>query len=72
MISAGASKTGDLDSHIICLAKAINYFYVLNHPNYARWTVRYHDNLLKLQETHPEIYDEFKAGWFGIKQTTSN
>ena len=29
-----------------------------NHPNYARWIVRYHDNLLKLQETHPEVYDD--------------
>ena len=63
-------RTGDLDLYISCLQKVTNYFFALNHPNYARWTVRYHDNLLKLQETHPEIYDEFKAGWFGIKRTS--
>ena len=46
-----------------------NYFFTFNHPNCARWLVRYHDNLLKLSETHKDVYDEFKKGCFGIKKT---
>ena len=31
--------------------------------------MRYHDNLLKLNETYKDVYDEFKKGCFGIKRT---
>ena len=51
------------------LPRITNYFFTFNHPNYARWLVRYHDNLLKLSETHKDVYDEFKKGCFGIKRT---
>ena len=59
-------RIGDLDSYISCLPKLSNYFFALNHPNYARWTVQYHNNLLTVPETHPEVYAEFKKGWFSI------
>ena len=57
---------GDLDSYISCLPQLSNYFFALNHPNYARWTVQYHNNLLSVPDTHPEVYAEFKKGWFSI------
>ena len=31
--------------------------------------MRYHDNLLKLRETHPEVYEDFQEGCFAIKRT---
>ena len=49
-----------------------NYFFALNQPNYARWLVKYHDNLLKAPETHPELYEEFKKGAFGVKRTSKS
>ena len=33
---------------------------------------RYHDNLLKLQETHPTVYAEFKNELFSIKRTNKS
>ena len=57
----------DLELYIYCLPRITNFTF--NHPNYARWLVRYHDNLLKLSETHKDVYDEFKKGCFGIKRT---
>ena len=62
-------RVGDLDAYINCLPKIANYFFALNHPNYSRWTVKYHDNLLRMPETHPEVYAEFKKGGFSIKRT---
>ena len=53
----------------ICLPRVTNYFFSFNHPNYARWLVRYHDNLSKLSEPHKDVYDEFKKDCFGIKRT---
>ena len=52
-------RVGDIDAYIRCLPKLANYFFALNHPNYARWLVQYHNNLLLLQDTHPEVYAEF-------------
>ena len=47
-------REGDLHGYISCLPKFTNMFFALNHPNYARWTVKYHNSLLTLEETHPE------------------
>ncbi|GFW58753.1 uncharacterized protein TNCV_379361 [Trichonephila clavipes] len=41
-----------------------------NQQNYARWTVKYYDNLLKVVETHSDLYEEFKQSCFGIKRAT--
>ncbi|GFV67694.1 uncharacterized protein TNCV_4623741 [Trichonephila clavipes] len=38
-----------------------------NQQNYARWTVKYYDNLLKVAETHLDLYEEFKQSCFGVK-----
>ncbi|GFT43108.1 uncharacterized protein TNCV_5119681 [Trichonephila clavipes] len=41
-----------------------------NQQNYARWTVKYYVNLMKVAETHPDLYEEFKQSCFGIKRAT--
>ena len=62
-------RMADLEVFISCLPKLTTIFFVLNHPNYARWLVRYYDSILKLNETHPEVYKGFKQGWFAIRRT---
>ena len=57
-----------LELYIYGLRQITNYFFTFNHPSYARWLARYHDNLLKLSETHKDVYDEFKKDCFGIKE----
>ena len=61
-------RMGDLEAVISCLPKQISFF-ALNHSNYARWLVKYYDSILKLNETHLEVYNEFKQGWFTIRRT---
>ena len=46
-----------------------NLFFSFNQPNYSRWAVRVHDNLLKIEATHPSLAEEFQNGRFGIKRT---
>lgn len=53
-------RVGYLELFISCLPKMSNIFFALHHPNYARWMIKFHDELLKLGETHPEVYREFK------------
>ena len=60
-------RIGDFDLYMYCLPKFATLFFALNHQNYARWLVRYHDNLLKLSETQAEVYMEVQEGRFAIK-----
>ena len=46
--------------------------FALNHQNYARWLVRYRDNLLKVSETHTEVYKDFQEACFAIKRTQNH
>ncbi|KAF0748896.1 Uncharacterized protein FWK35_00021465 [Aphis craccivora] len=55
------------------LKKLINlYSKFQNSPNYARWIVKYYDNILKLDETHPDLKIDFENGSFGIKRTSKS
>ena len=48
-------RMSDLEVFISCLPKLTNIFFGLNHPNYARWLIKYYDSILQLSETHPEL-----------------
>ena len=61
--------TGDISLYIHCLPKIGNYFFAFNHPNYARWIVKFHNNLLELETSHPDLHKEFKKGCFSLKRT---
>ena len=65
-------RTGDLDLYIHCLPKLTSYFFIFNHHNYARWLVIYHDNLLKLKESHPQVYQDFQKGCFALKRPSKS
>ena len=60
-------REGDLELYICCLPDFNSLFFGLNHQNYARWCTRYHDNLLKMSETHPTVYEEFRNVFFAIQ-----
>ena len=61
-------RVGNIELYTYCLPKIGNLFFAFNHPNYARWLVRYHNNILKLRKTHPIIYE----GWFSLQRTTKS
>ena len=63
-------RMGDLDLYIHSLYNISSLFFTFNHHNYARWLVVYHNILLKLQNTHPQVYEDFRNGCFAIKRTS--
>ena len=63
-------RTEDLDLYIYCLQQMTALFFTLNHQNYSRWLTVYHDKLLKLKNSHPDIYGEFKNSCFSLKRTS--
>ena len=36
---------------------------------YARWIVKFHNNLLELETSHSDLHEEFKKGCFSLKRT---
>ena len=64
-----AIRVGNLEDFTACLYEVSTYCFAFNKVNYSRWILRYHNNLLQIKETHPEVYEEFKKGWFAIQQT---
>ena len=62
-------RSGDLEMFVAILPAINNYYFSLNHPNYARWLVKYHENLLPLLETHLDVYKDFKRSYFGVQRT---
>ena len=61
---------GDLHGYISCLPKFTKMFFDLNHPNYARWTVKYHNSLHTLEGKHPDNFREYQDGMFSIDRAT--
>ena len=47
----------------------IAFFFAFNHPNYCRWLIRFLDNLMRLDESHPLLYKDFNKGLFAIRRT---
>ena len=64
-----STREGDFDLYKHSLQALTNLFFSFNQPNYSRWAVRVHDNLLKIEATHPSLAEEFQNGRFGIKRT---
>lgn len=59
----------DLELFIYVLPKLANLFFIFNQHNYSRYLVRYYDNLIKVDETHPGLRVDLEKGSFGIKRT---
>ena len=58
----------DLDLYIHSLYSISSLFFTFNNHNYARWLMVCYNNLLKLQNTHPQGYEDFQNGCFAIKK----
>ena len=63
--------TGDFNTYVTSISK-IKKIFALNQPNYARCLVKQNTNLLVAPNTHPEVYQVFKKGMFGIKRSSKS
>ena len=54
-----ASRDGNWLLYLDALGRMLPWFSVYDHTNYARWTPVYYAEMLDLQNTAPEVYEEF-------------
>lgn len=57
-----AVSTGDLQLLISTLPKLAGVFFAFNQPNYARWILYYHSNLLNIDITHIGLKHQLQNG----------
>lgn len=69
LLLSASIRTGDFELFIFVLPYISNVFFMVNQPNYARYTVKYLDNLLRVDITHPGLKERFQNGSFGVKRT---
>lgn len=51
------------------MPKLTNIFFIFNQQNYSRYLIKDHDNLLRINDTHPGLKVQFEKGFFGVKRT---
>lgn len=65
-------RVGDFDLYKFIIPKLCSLFFMFNQHNYARWLLKYYEDLLKVEEKFPQLAEEFKKGMFGIKRTNNS
>ena len=60
----------DIKSHSNAFADMLSYDFACNHLIYARWESVYITEMHQLEETHPDVFEEFLDGKHKISRST--
>lgn len=64
-----AEQTGDFDLHLASLQKMLPYLAAAGHSHYTKSSHVYLTDMLKLEETNPDVLRQFRSGKFVIRRT---
>ena len=64
-----SERTGDWDLHLATFKDMLSWMMIYDHTNYSRWGVVYLLDVLQLPESCPDVWNEFKAGNFVVKES---
>ena len=59
----------DWSLHLPAVKNAIPLFFSFDRTNYARWSLLYFDDCLKLDDKFPMLYQKFMKGEFCVHQS---
>lgn len=64
-----AERTGNWDLHMKSVFEMLPYFAASGHTLYAKSDYVYLQEMLKLPEIHPDVYQKFKEGYHVVRHT---
>jgi len=67
-----ADREGDWHLHLQCVEAVLPYFAVFDSSNYLQWCSLYLEDMKKLPETGPVIHNNFVAGRFVVKRSSTH
>ena len=70
LLFSPACHTNDLELFIYSLGKMCTVLFATNPPHYARWMVRYHLDLLNVDQSHLGVRQMLKTGALTIRRTS--
>ena len=67
-----ATRSGDWDLYVESLRTSLPWFFAYDRTNYSRYLTTHLNELLALESTHPDVYNEFQKGNFSVQISESN
>ena len=67
-----ACRTNDGELYIYAVEELISVLFAANRPIYTRWVMKYHRNLLNMEDSHPGINQVLCNGALSIRRTDKN
>lgn len=67
-----ASREGNWELHLNAIRALIPWDFAYDRTNYARYLPVYYAQMSALCETHPEVYEAFRDGYFSVQMSSSN
>lgn len=64
-----AERTGDWHLHLETLSEMLPYFAASGHNLYAKSVYLYLQSMSKLNETHPDVYQQFENGYHVVRRS---
>lgn len=62
-----ADREGNWKLHMSAFQRALPLFFSFGKINYARWGSVYYEDCLKLEESHPNVFESFLRGGFVVQ-----
>ena len=64
-----AERTGNWALHLNTVRETLPYFAAAGHHLYLKSAYIYYQQMLELQETHPDVYKQVSSGGYVIRRT---
>ena len=68
LIFIRALRESNFELYVVSLKSLMKWFFALDHYNYARWQSVHLFDLLSLENSLPDIYQNFKDGYFSFQK----
>ena len=68
LISISALRESNFELYVVSLKSLMKWFFALDHYNYVRWQSVHLFDLLSLENSLPDIYQNFKDGHFSFQK----
>ena len=69
LIFIRAIRESNFELYVVSLKSLLKWFFALDHYNYARWLLVHLFDLLSLENSLPDIYQNFKDGHFSFRKS---
>ena len=69
LIFVRSIREGNFDLYIQSLTAIMPWFFALDHTHYSRWLSVHIRDMMSLEQKHPSILEEFRAGKFVVNKS---